>query len=161
MGEVKKSKRFKYNLASILKVREIRERQQKDKFSEAEKKYKEEIEKEEKLKNFLVAKYSELREIMMSGNISNVNEIIMRKAHLESVKERVTEQAKVREEAERVKEEEREKLIQTVKDRKIIEKDRSKKKESWRKVMDKEEGKFLDDISSVGYVKKKRLAAEE
>ena len=70
MGEVKKSKRFKYNLASILKVREIRERQQKDKFSEAEKKYKEEIEKEEKLKNFLVAKYSELREIMMSGNIS-------------------------------------------------------------------------------------------
>ena len=160
MAEVKKSKRFNYKLAAVLKVREIRENQQKDKFAEAERKHKQEIEKEQRLKQLLTDKYSELRDLMASGSIENMNDIMMRKAHLESVKGKITEQVKVREEAEKIKEEEREKLIQTVKDRKIIEKDKGKKRVSWRKVMDKEEGKFLDDISTVGYVKKKRESAE-
>ena len=161
MSEVKKSKRFAYKLTAILKVREIRERQQKDKFAEAEKKFQEELRKEQDLKNLLVAKYSELRELMTSGEIGDVNEITRRKIHLDMVKEKVVAQAKIREESETAKEAEREKLVQTVKDKKIIEKDKEKKRDAWKKVMDKEAGKFLDDISGVGYSKKKRKKLEE
>ena len=45
MSKPKKSKRFIYNLKTVLKVREIKERQEKDKFHEAEKKVQEEKDK--------------------------------------------------------------------------------------------------------------------
>ena len=49
--KTKKSKRFRYNLKSVLKYRYICEEKEKEKFAEAEKKYKEELRKEEELKN--------------------------------------------------------------------------------------------------------------
>ena len=47
----KKSKRFEYNLESALKFRDLRETQEKEKFSKAEQKYLDELDKEEQLIN--------------------------------------------------------------------------------------------------------------
>ena len=47
----KKSKRFVYNLQSALNFRELRESQEQEKFNEAERKYKRELEKETQLKD--------------------------------------------------------------------------------------------------------------
>ena len=46
----KKSRRFKYALASVLKFKELRESQEQEKFNLAEKKYQKELKKEEEMK---------------------------------------------------------------------------------------------------------------
>lgn len=156
MIKAKKSKRFRYNLATVLKVREIREKQAQEAFNEAEKALAEEERKEKEIKEFQAGKYLELREMMQSGKIGDMQEIMLRKAHLERLKEQVARQVEAREKAEKVVEEKREDLIKAVKEKKIMEKDKEKKREAWRKLMDKEEGKFLDDISGVGFERKRR-----
>lgn len=157
MAKAKKSKRFNYNLAAVLKVRELKEQQEKDRFSEAQQKLQEEERKEEEIKDFQRQKYNELRNIMDAGKtINNFQHILMRKSHLDIVKEQVAEQVKKREQAEDAKEEQREVLSKAMKDRKVIEKDKEKKKTAWKKLMDKEEGKFLDEISTIGYERRRR-----
>ncbi len=157
MSQPKKSKRFKYNLEAVLKVRDIREKQEQEKFMTAEKQYLEEQKKEEEIKEFQSQKYKELRTIIEPGaKISNFQEVLMRNTHLGIVKTQVEEQEKVKLEAERIKEEKRELLLKAVRDKKIIEKDKENKRDGWKKVMDKEAGKFLDDIATIGFSRKKR-----
>jgi flagellar protein FliJ len=157
MSTPKKSKRFNYNLESVLKVRDIREKQEQEKFLAAEQKFMEEERKEEEIKSFQNQKYRELRTLMEPGaKISDFQEVLMRNSHLDIVKTQVEEQERAKKEAEKLKEAQRETLIKAVKDRKIMEKDKENKKESWRKVMDKEQGKFLDDIATIGFSRKKR-----
>jgi flagellar export protein FliJ len=162
MAKPKKSKQFLYRLQAVLKVREIREEQEKEKLREAERKLVEEKKKEEEIKDFQNEKYSELREIMTGeqGN-TDLQELMLRRAHLEVVKEQVIQQEKVREDAEQKKEEQRESVVEAVKDKKIMETDKENKRVEWKKMMDKEESKFLDDISSVAYSKKKKELLEE
>ena len=162
MSKPQKSKRFVYNLQALLKVREIREKQEQDKFAEAEKKFLEEKKKEEEIKNFQSQCYAKLREIMSGEKgMPNVQEIMMRKVHLEVLQGQVEEQIKKTEEAEKAKEEQREALTKAIKEKKVIEKDKEKTREAWKKLMDKEEGKFLDDISTVGFEMKRRQAEAE
>ncbi len=162
MSKAKKSKVFKYKLDTVLRVREIREKQEQEKFQIAEKKYFEEMQKEEKIKAFQKEKYGELRNIIEPGNvISDFHEILMRKGHLEIVKEQVLEQEKQRQEAERLKDEQRKQLIKAALDKKIMEKDKDKTRNSWKKIMDKEETKFFDDISSIRFNQQKRNAEEQ
>lgn len=157
MAKPKKSKRFNYNLGSVLKVREIREKQEQEKFLQAEKHFFEEEKKEKEIKEFQQQKYTELRDIINPGSkISNFQEVLMRKSHLEIVKEQVVEQQHLKEEAERLKEEQRQRLIKAVRDKKVMEKDKEKKKDGWRKLMDKEDGKFLDEIATIGFARKMR-----
>ena len=155
-----KSKRFKYNLNAVLKIRKIRENQEQEKFAEAKKKAEEEKRKEEELKYRQNAEYDELRHRMSTGQVGDVGDIMRRKAHLETLKVKVDDQIKVREEAEEKREEQREVLVSAVKDRKIMERDKEKKRVVWKKFMDKEEAKFLDDIATVGYVLRKRKKEE-
>jgi hypothetical protein len=162
MSTPKKSKRFNYSLQTVLKVREIREKQEQEKFKEAEKVLQEEIKKEKEIKDFQNAKYNELTNIMSGKDgHTDLQNVIMRKSHLEVVKEQVLQQEKVKEEAEEKKEDQRKNVVKAVKDTKIIEKDKENKRKVWKKIMDKEEGKFLDDISAVAYEKKRRDALEE
>lgn len=150
-----KSKRFKYNLKTLLKVREIHEKQEEEKFSQAQKKLQEEERKEREIKRFQNEKYSELRQRMEPGQkISNFQEILMRKSHLEIVKEQVEEQIQKREDAERMKEQQRLALAKAAMERKVIEKDKEKKKTLWKKFMNKEEEKFIDDLSTIAFVRK-------
>ena len=57
----------------------------------------------------------------------------MRKAHLEQLKEDIIEQVEVREKAEEEKDVQREALVQAMKDKKILEEDKEKKRDMWKK----------------------------
>jgi flagellar protein FliJ len=156
----KKSKRFTYNLQSVLKYRNIREDQEKEAFSKAEQKYKEELTKEEKIKHFQSEKYTELRGQISDGKSIDFQQVLMRKSHLEVLKGQVEDQEKSREEAEDKKEEKREDLVKAVKDRKILDKDKEKKKEQWQKVMKKVEEEFLNEVATIAHVRKNKQSKE-
>lgn len=156
MSKPKKEKRFNYQLDTLLRVREIREKQEQDAYSQALQKLEEEKQKEEILKQQQNAAYQELTEMISSGAMPDMNHIQLRKRHIEVLVEKVEEQEKAVKAAEKAKETQREKLNQAVKERKIIEKDKEKTRISWRKLLDKEEVKFLDDIAGIGQLKKRR-----
>ena len=103
MRKPKKSKRFIYNLESILKVRKIRETQQEEQYRKAEKQFLEEVQKEKALRAQQAGAYESLRTLMTEGDISNMQFILLHKAHIESLKEKIIEQEKIREEAEKLK----------------------------------------------------------
>jgi flagellar protein FliJ len=149
-----KKGKFIYNLRTVLKVRKIREKLEKEKFAEAQKKFKEESEKEEEVKGEQKIRQDDQKNAL-SGKISNFNKILLGHFHLGKVKEDVDKQVKVRLEAEQKKEEQREKLIKSMMDKKIMDKDKDRKREVWRKYMNKEETKFLDDIATSRYVANK------
>ena len=86
--------------------------------------------------------------------------IQLRQVYLDKLKEDVKSQIKVREDAEEKRETQRDVLTEAVKKTKIIEKDKDKTKISWKKWMGKEEAKFLDDISTIGYERKRRQAED-
>jgi flagellar export protein FliJ len=158
MSQARKSKRFRYQLETLLKVRTIREKQAQEAFQKAEQAHLEEVEKEKKIKDFESEKYEELRDLMSGKqSLTDVQMVMMRKAHLEVLHTQVIQQEERTRQAEELKEQKRLELITTVRNRKIIEKDREKTRESWRKLMDKEAGKFLDDIAVIGFENKSRL----
>ena len=157
----KKSKRFEYNLESALKFRDLRENQAKDAFNEAERKYKEELNKEEALKAQEASEHQGLLAEISEGKTLDFQQILMRKAHLETLKVKITEQVQVRVEAEKEKQEKHEALIQAMKDKKILEEDKEKKREQWKALMKKEELKFLDEIATIGFVRQSREEEEE
>jgi flagellar protein FliJ len=155
-----KSKRFKYKLETVLKVRKIKEKEEQDKFADATKKLTEEEKKEKEIKDFQSEKYSELRDTISGkdGQHTDIQNVMLRNAHLEVVKEQVIDQEKKKDEAEKAKEEQREKLIKAAQEKQIIEKNKDKNKIAWKKFMDKEESKFMDEIASI---KKARQMIEE
>jgi len=163
MSKPKKGKRFRYKLETLLKVRDIRETQQKEVFQAAERKVVEEQEKEQVLVEKQDQEYATLTSEISGadGNPTNVQKIMWRQAHIESLKKQVDDQQKVVEEAETQKEEEKDKLVKRMIDKKIIEIDKDKTRWAWKKLMDKETDKFLDDIASVGFEKKRRQKLEE
>jgi flagellar protein FliJ len=154
MRKVEKSKNFKYNLRTVLKVREIFEKQEKEKFNKAEKEYREEIRKEKEIKDKKRSQEDQLASKLV-GEMKDFTSIMNRHAYLRKMKVDVEKQVEKREESEQKKEEQRERLIQAVKDRKILEKDREHKRKDWGKVMNREEIKFLSDIANTAYVRRK------
>lgn len=163
MSKPRKGKRFRYQLETLLKVRDIWETQQKEVFQAAEKKVVEEQEKEEEIKVEETQQYNTLVSEMKgeAGEPADVQKIMMRKAHLETLAKQLTEQQQVVKDAEEDREKEKKELVKKMLDKKIMEIDKDKTRDAWKKLMDKEAGKFLDDISAVGFEKKRRLAAEE
>ena len=156
----KKSKRFKYSLQVALNFRELKETQEQEKFNVAEKKYKKELDEEHRLKNQEQLEHSDLVGHISEGKTIDFQQVMMRKAHLEQLKEEIIQQVDVREKAEEDKDVQREVLIKAMKDKKILEEDKEKKREEWKKVMKKEEMKFLDEIATIGFSKKQREEKE-
>ncbi len=157
MSKAKKSKRFIYSLETLLKVRNIREKQAQERFQKAELLHQQEMKREEELKAFESEKYQELRDIMSGKTVlTDVQMVMMRKAHLDTIKEQVIQQVERTKAAEEKKEELRLELIATVRNRKIIDKDKQKTRDEWRKIMNKEDNKFLDDIAVIGFENRSR-----
>lgn len=156
-----KSKRFIYNLQSALNFRELRESQEQEKYNDAERKYDIELKKENLLKEQEVSENAALLEELSEGKTLDFQQVMMRKAHLEQLKVEIQDQIKVREQAEEDKKIQREVLVQAMKDRKILEEDKEKKRGMWRDLMKKEEMKFLDEIASIGFARSTREAEEE
>jgi flagellar FliJ protein len=150
---IKKGK-FRYNLETVLKVKHIREMQEKEKFAIAQRKADEERRLAEALKQFENTKLTELRAKFEAGQkISDFSEILMRRSHLDKVKKDIVVQDKKKVEAESLLQKQRDELVRAVKDKKVFEKDKDHKKDEWRKVMDKAEGEFLDEIATQRHVR--------
>ncbi len=156
MSKPKKSKRFEYQLESVLKVRHIYENQQKEKFKEAKAKQEEEEQKEKELKDFQNEKYGELRTKLGAGQTIDFQEVQQRKGHLDVVKKQVEDQKVVVDKAQEKTEEERVELVKKVQDRRIMEINKEEKRDEWRKIMVKEDNKFLDEIATISFARKQR-----
>ena len=124
----KKSKRFKYNLQSALNFRERKETQEQDKYNKAEQKFNEELSKEERMKTQEQEEQGGLVAQLGEGKTIDFQQVMMRKAHLEQLKGEIIEQEKIREDAEEAKDSQREMLVKAMKDKKILEEDKEKKR---------------------------------
>lgn len=154
MRKPKKSKRFEYNLKTVLKVRNIFERIEKEKFAEAQRKYLEELKKEEEMHEYERQQQLQLRN-KLTGQIEDFASVLHRQQFLKKYKQDVIAQENKTKEADQRKEEQRERLIKAIKDRKILDKDKEHKREAWQKLMNREETKFLDDISTTRFYRNK------
>lgn len=150
-----KSKRFKYNLQTLLNVREIRETQAKDAFNAAELQLIEEKKKEVVAREREELAYQDYREFMHTGDIGNPHEIQRHKLFCDKRSDELKRQVQAVEDAKRAVDNARDKMVQAMKDKKIMEKDKENKRDAWKKLMDKEASKFLDDIATIKFSKKK------
>ncbi len=160
MSKTKPTKRFRYNLASALRVRIIRETLQKEEVTKATQKLQEE---QIKLEEIITEQNQENRNILEmyhSGKPIDLSKVFLRKHRLEVLKENEVEQCKEVEKAQLRKLEEERKLLIAIKEKKILEKDKEKKRKIWRKLLDKEETKFLDDISTSRFFRARPVIKE-
>ncbi|HCY35853.1 MAG: hypothetical protein DKM50_04575 [Candidatus Margulisiibacteriota bacterium] len=142
---------FKYNLGSVLKVKLIREKQEKEKFAETQRKLEEEKRKEEEIKNNHRQAQNALREHFEEGKKIDFSQVFLRQNQIENLKEKVEVQKKIAIKAEEINEEQRTKLVDSMKEKKIIEKDKENKLKAWKDLMNKEEMKFIDEIATTKY----------
>jgi len=148
MAKPKPGKKFKYGLQSVLKVRAIKEKKEQEKFAEKKRSYMTEKEREEAIEENKRAKEGELRGVFKKGPISNFEKVLQRKAHLEVLKDDLDKQVERVIEASKLLEEQRAQLIESMKDKKVIEKHKEKKLDEYKKIMLDLETKFLDEIAT-------------
>jgi len=161
MSKPKKGKRFVYSLATLLKVRKIKERQQQEKFNQAEKKLHEERLKEEKMKQEQQVHLAYVNELLSSQELPSLSIIQMHQQHVKTMEEKVKAQIEEVKRSEEKKEEEREELIKKTKEKRIIEIDRDKTRVEWKKMMDKLDAQFLDELASIKFASKMLVKQEE
>lgn len=156
MSQSGKQKRFKYRLESVLKAREAKKKQQQATLSKAQRIQAEEQRKEEEIKKFQAEKYMELRTELSAGETVDFNSLILRKTHLERLAKAVDEQIETREKADAVVQTEQEKLTYCTQAEKIIKKDKENRRTLWKRAVQREEIKTIDDIASGQFVRKQQ-----
>jgi flagellar FliJ protein len=144
----KAGKKFKYDLQAVLKVREIKEKKEQEKFAVKQREYLTEKEREEAIEREKKGKEQELRKVFKKGPISDFSKVIRRKAHLDVLKDDLDEQVEKVIEASKVLEEQRAHLVSAMKDKKIMEKHKERKLDEYNKLMLELETKFLDEIAT-------------
>jgi len=160
--EVKAGKKFKYSLETVLKVRGIREKKEQEKFAEKKRSYLTEKEREELLKDKKRGEEQEIRETFKKpGPISDFEKVMRRHAHLGVLKGEIEKQVEKVIEASRILEDQREKLLKSMKDKKIIEKNKEHKFDEYTKVMQDLEMKFLDEIATERFMHEKLEKKED
>ena len=156
MGKKVKAGRFRYDLEAVLKVRDIKERKEKERFAEKQREYIKEKEEEDRIEAEREDRRDELRGIMKKGPISDFAKIIRRKAHLTKLKEDIDKQVEKVIDASDKLEKQRSKLIDSMKDKKIIEKHKEHKLDEYKKLMQDLEIKFLDEIATERFQHEKK-----
>jgi len=154
--EVKPGKRFKYSLESVLKVRGIKEKKEQEKFADKKRAYLLEKQKEEEIEQQREERSDELRNIMKRGPISDFTKVLRRKAHLGKLKEDLDVQIEKVIDASQLLEEQRAKLIESMKEKKIIEKHKGQRFDEYKKAMEKIEMKFMDEIATQRFKHEKK-----
>lgn len=145
----KPGKKFKYGLETVLKVRGIREKKEQEKFAEKKRSYLTEKEKEELLRDKKHGEEDEIREAFSEkGPVSDFQKVLRRHAHLGVLKGEIDKQVEKVIEASQLLESQREQLIKSMKDKKIMEKDKENKFKDYTKMMQDLEIKFLDEIAT-------------
>ena len=148
MARKVKAGKFKYNLATVLKVRGIREKKEQEKFAEKKREYLKEKEAEEKLRGKKRKEEDEIRQVFRRGPISDFEKVMRKHSHLGILKKDIETQVEKVIETSKILEDQREKLVTAMKDKKIIEKDKQKTLEKYTKLMQDLELKFLDEIAT-------------
>lgn len=148
MVKQKPGKKFKYDLQAVLKVREIKEKKEQEKFAEKNREYLIEKEKEELIEKEKRNKEQELRDIFKKGPIANFDKIIRRRAHIDVLKDDLAAQVEKVIEANKKLDEQRARLIDSMKNKKVMQKHREKKLEEYNKLMQSLEMKFMDEIAT-------------
>ena len=159
MARPQKPGKFKYQLETVLKVRGIKEKREQETFGERQREYRTEKEKEEKIEAEKRRRAAELKGMMAKGP-THVDQIIRRTAHLSKVKEDLVAQAEKVAEANQKMEDQRVNLVRAMKERKIIDKDKEKKHETYNQMMKKLEMQFIDELASLRFVHEKRAEDE-
>lgn len=149
----KAGKKFKYGLETVLKVREIKEKKEQEKFAEKNREYLTEKQKEEEIKENKRKKEEELRRVFKRGPISDFSKVIRRRAHIDILKTDLDNQVEKVIEASKKLEEQRARLVESMKDKKIMEKHKEKKLDQYKKVMQDLEMKFMDELATQRYKK--------
>lgn len=144
----KPGKKFKYDLTTVLKVREIKEKKEQEKFAEKNRAYLTEKNKEEEIKEIKNNKEEELRDVFRHGPVSNFEKVLRRRAHLDVLKDDLDNQVEKVIEASKLLEEQRARLVEAMKDKKIMEKHKERKLEDYNKLMQSLEMKFMDEIAT-------------
>jgi len=148
MAKPKPGKRFKYDLDTVLKVRGIREKKEQEKFALKKRDYLNEKEKEDEIATQKQGKEEELRGVFKRGPISDFDKVMRRRAHLDVLKDDLDAQVEKVIEASRLLEEQRARLVESMKDKKIMEKHRERKLDEYNKLMLNLEMKFMDEIAT-------------
>jgi flagellar export protein FliJ len=148
MAREQKPGKFKYTLETVLRVRGIKERREKEKFADKQREYLTEKEKEELLEEEKKEKEGELKHIIKKGPITQFEKVLRRHAHLGVLKKDIDDQIEKVIDASKRLEDQRSKLIESMKDRKIIEKDKGHKLDDYDDMMKNLEIKFLDEIAT-------------
>src|SRR3989339_1407811 len=146
-----KAGKFKYGLETVLKVRKIREKKEQEKFAEKKREYLKEKEEEDKLRYRKKSEENVIRDAFKKGPISDFEKVMRRHANLGILKENIETQVEKVIEASKKLEDQREKLIASVKDKKIMEKDKENTLKKYNKLMQDLELQFLDEIATQRY----------
>lgn len=155
MAKQQPGKKFKYDLESVLKVRAIKEKKEQEKFAEKQREYLTEKQKEEQIELDKKTKEDDLRGVFRKGPISDFSRVLQRKAHLEVLKDDLDKQVEKVIESSKLLEEQRARLIESMKDKKIMEKHKEKRLVEYGKMMLDLETKFLDEIATERFRKDK------
>ena len=148
MAREQKPGRFQYPLETVLKVRAIKEKKEQEKFALKQKDYITEKEKEEQMEENKREKEGELKTIIKKGPITQFEKVLRRHAHLGVLKKDIDDQIEKVIDASKKLEDQRAKLIESMKDRKIIEKNKEHRLDEYEEMMKSLEIKFMDEIAT-------------
>lgn len=158
--EVKPGKKFKYGLETVLKVRAIKEKKEQEKFADRKRQYLTEKEREDQLKDTQRKRRTELKGMMGEGPIKDFADVIRRKAHLGVLKEDIVKQVEKVLAASKELDKQRNMLIEAMKKKKIMAKDKENRYDEYKDIMQKLEMKFLDEIATERFTHQKHLKDE-
>lgn len=148
MAREQKPGRFKYDLETVLKVRGIKERKERERFADKQREYLLEKQKEEQLEEEKKEKEGELKHIIKKGPISEFEKVMRRHAHLGVLRKDIDDQIEKVIDSSKKLEDQRVKLIESMKDRKIIEKNKEHRFKEYEEMMKDLEIKFLDEVAT-------------
>lgn len=155
MSKPKKGKKFIYSLDVLKKVRHIKEKKEQEELIRAEQLLIQERQKEFQFRAEQDEHYNHFEELLASEFVPSLNIIQMNQIHMKKLEEKVDTQKEEVKKAEAYKEAQKEKLVEAMKEKKIIDKDHDKTKEKWKKMMDKEDAKFLDELGEISFTRNK------
>ena len=155
MSKPKKGNKFVYSLETLKKYRDIKEKKEQEELIKAERVVDEERQKEVQLVEEQNDHYAYFEEILSSEDVPSLDIIQMNQVHMKNLQEKVNTQKEQVKKAEQHKEEQKEKLVEATKEKKIIDKDREKTREKWKKMMDKLDSQFLDELGTIKFARKK------
>lgn len=154
MGRQPKPGKFNYRLETLLRVRNIKEKKEQEKFAEEQRRFLEEQRKANLLREEKGVRTDELKDVLSPGKkISDFGEVLRRRVHLDDLDERKKKQEEVEKKQQKKLDMQREILIEKMKERKIIAKDKGNKFKEHKGLMDHLESKFLDDVATSRFIR--------